>query len=216
MAIAFFDLDKTIIKRDSIFPFLLFFTKKRVHKYPYLIFIGFCSLLYKLHFIKNQKMKEIVSAIFKNETVTSLDIVSKEFVDTYVKGLYYQDALTEIENHKKNNVKLIMVTASYIFYAKYIAEHLGFDLCVGSELWRHKDTYTGKLYGKNCYNIEKKYRLWILDYRELTDADSYAYTDSITDLPLLAFATKKICVNPDKKLAEYALKNENYAVVNWN
>ncbi len=216
MAIAYFDLDKTIIRKDSIFPFLLFFAKKRKHKYPYLIFIGICALLYRIKIIKNQKMKEISSGIFKNETVEGLDEISKEFVSTFIEPLYFKDALIEIQEHKKNGVKLIMVTASYVYYAKYIAEKLGFDLCIGSELWRHGDKYTGKLYGKNCYAIEKRYRLRVLGYRELMEKESYAYSDSITDIPLLEFATYKICVSPDKKLAKYAAEHEDYKIVNWS
>lgn len=217
MAIAYFDLDKTIINKDSIFPFLLFFAKSRKHKYPYLLFIGLCALLYKTKIIKNQKMKEIISGIFKNETIESLDKISKEFVDTYIEALYYSDAIAQIEEHKKNNVKLILITASYVYYAKHIAEKLGFDECIGSELWYHKGVYTGKLYGKNCYQIEKRHRLWVLGYRELTEEDSYAYSDSVTDLPLLAFATNKICVNPDAKLRQHAIENadDNYKIVDW-
>ncbi len=162
-------------------------------------------------------MKEIVSGIFKNETIESLDNISKQFVDTHIEDLYYSDALAEIERHKQNDVKLVMITASYVYYAKYIAEKLGFDLCIGSELWYHNGIYTGKLYGKNCYAIEKRFRLWALGYRELTEKDSYAYSDSVTDLPLLAFATNKICVNADKKLKKHALENsdDNYKLVSW-
>lgn len=218
MAIAYFDLDKTILKTDSIFPFLMFFLKKRKNKYLYFIFIGLCSLLYRLQIIKNQKMKEIVSGIFKGETIESLDDISKEFVDNHIKELCYKDALNEIKKLKNNNTKLIMVTASYVYYAKYIAQYLGFDECIGCELWYHNGIYTGKLYGKNCYNMEKRYRLYTLGYRELSQSDSYAYSDSITDLPLLEFATNKICVNPDKKLMKYALENKdkNFMVVNWS
>lgn len=217
MANIFFDLDKTIIKKDSLVPFIIFYVSKRPLRIFYFLFILLCALLYKIKIIGNQKIKEIVSGIFKNESVSNMSELALMFVEKYIPSLYYQNAIEAIGNHKKKGDRIIMVTASYLFYAEHIAKKLGFDKCIASELWRHGHIYTGRLYGKNCHGIEKRHRLLSEGFRENEGAASFAYSDSHSDLPLFKFAAAKICVNPDDKLYKYAKAHfsEGYNIVRW-
>ena len=129
----------------------------------------------------------------------------------------YKDALEEIKKLKNQGYTLILVTASFEIYAKYIAENLGFDRCMGTELWTFRGKYTGYMYGKNCYGAAKRYRLFTEQLFPNYSYKNIAYSDSISDLPLFNFADTKICVNPDKRLKEHALKNKDkgFIIAEW-
>lgn len=212
--IVLFDMDDTLIKGDSILKFMLFFIKKKPQKiFSYIALIPY-FILFLFKIIKNQKIKERIATIFKDIEVDELSQIGLEFANSIIPKLYFNYALETIKKHKENKDYLVLITASFSFYAEHIANNLGFDLCLGSDLWRLENKYTGYLYGKNCYKEEKRYRLLVEGIRNA----KYAYSDSISDLPLFEFAEKKICVNPKKDLKEFAEKNKEhgFSIVYWS
>ena len=109
-----------------------------------------------------------------------------------------------------------MVTASFELYAKFIAKNLGFDKCMGTELWTFRGKFTGYMYGKNCYGTAKRYRLFTEHIFPNYKYKNIAYSDSISDLSLLNFAETKICVNPNNNFRKYILNNkEGFLIVKW-
>lgn len=215
--VAYFDFDKTIIDRDSIAPFLIFYLKKYPKKIITLILLTPFFILFTLKITDNQKIKEKISRLFKNMSIKELESVSKYFANNIIPKYYYKDALKQIEFHKEKGDTLVLITASYGLYIKFIAENLGFDKYIATELWKFREHYTGYLYGKNCYKAEKRFRLLSEGFKETETKGRYAYSDSISDLNLFNFAEYKICVNPDKKLEAYAKENAElgFSIVNW-
>ncbi len=217
MKIAFFDLDKTIIKKDSIVPFMFFYLKKNPKSFIYYIRLIPYFILFLFKIIDNSKIKYEIAHIFKNIPIEFGYSIGEEFANTVVPSLYYNDAIKEINKLKEEGYKLIMVTASFEIYAKFIGKNLGFDRVMGTELWIFRDKYTGFMYGKNCYNEAKRHRLFTEGIFKKDISQNIVYSDSISDLPFFAFAAKKVCVNPDKKLREYAINNKekNFSIVEW-
>ena len=199
MRIAFFDLDKTIIKKDSIIPFMIFYLKKNPKSIIYYIRLIPYLILFFLKIIDNNKIKYEIASIFRNITIEFGEKIGKEFADS-----------------KNKKYTLIMVTASFELYAKFIAKNLGFNKCMGTELWTFRGKFTGYMYGKNCYGAAKRYRLFTEHIFPNHKYKNIAYSDSISDLPLLNFAETKICVNPNNKFRKYILNNkEGFLIVKW-
>ncbi len=217
MKVAYFDLDKTILNKDSILPFMIFYLKKNPSSIIHYIALIPYFLLFCLRIINNESIKYKIAHIFTNIDIEFGDAVCKEFADYVIPSFYYKDALEEISRLKNQGYTLIMVTASFEIYAKYIAENLGFDRCMGTELWTFRGKYTGYMYGKNCYGFAKRYRLFTEHFFPKHSDKNIAYSDSISDLYLFDFADIKVCVNPDKRLKDYALKNKDkgFTIVNW-
>lgn len=215
MMIAFFDLDKTIIKKDSIVPFMIFYLKKNPKSIIYYIKLIPYFILFFFKIIDNNKIKYKIASIFKNITVEFGENIGKEFADSIIPNLYYKDALNEIEKLKSQGYNLIMITASFELYAKFIAKNLGFDKYMGTELWTFRGKFTGYMYGKNCYGAAKRYRLFTEHIFPSHKYKNIAYSDSISDLPMLNFAETKICVNPNNEFKKYALNNKGFVIVEW-
>ena len=213
----FFDLDDTIIKGDSIAKFMIFYLKRNPSKiFVYISLIPY-FILFMLKIVKNKTIKGRIAKIFKHETLDNLSKIGLEFVNTVVIKYCYSEALEEIKKCKENGYKLILITASFEFYAIHIANKLGFDKCIATKLWTSDNIYTGQIYGRNCYGVEKKSRLHMEGYIHGQESNIAAYSDSISDLPLFEFAKERVCVNPKRSLSKYAMKykSENYIIVDW-
>ena len=173
-------------------------------------------ILFFLKIIDNNKIKYEIASIFRNITIEFGEKIGKEFADSIIPNLYFKDALEEIKKLKSKGYTLIMVTASFELYAKFIAKNLGFNKCMGTELWTFRGKFTGYMYGKNCYGAAKRYRLFTEHIFPNHKYKNIAYSDSISDLPLLNFAETKICVNPNNKFRKYILNNkEGFLIVKW-
>ncbi|MBI4979052.1 MAG: HAD family hydrolase [Spirochaetes bacterium] len=217
MRAAFFDLDSTITRFDTVFYFLVFYISRRPARiFRVLLFLP-AAILFFAHIISSERMKRAMAHIFTGETEASLDVLGRKFLAAVVHGkrLYYPEALQRIAELKKKKYTLILVSASFEFYLTHIADDLGFDHYIGSVLWQHGGRITGKLYGQNCIGIEKVYRIRCEPYGHSVDRkNSIAFSDAASDIPLLSFAGHAVCVNPKRKLADTALKN-GWETVRW-
>jgi phosphoserine phosphatase len=82
---------------------------------------------------------------------------------------------------------------------------LGFDGAAGSGLEARDGVYTGRLDGPFCYREGKPARMREIAERDGIDlAASYAYSDSVSDVPMLRAVGHPVAVNPDAELLRTA------------
>ncbi len=186
--IAFFDLDGTITKKDTLLEFI------KYSKGILAFYIGFiiCSpylLAYKLKIISNQKAKEIIlSYFFKGTNIKEFQYICDEFSAKKIPYLIKPQALSEIENLKKSNYKIVIVSASLENWIQKWANSLNVEV-IATRLIIYNEKLSGKILGKNCYGQEKANRIKekysISEYDEIL-----AYGDSKGDIEMLELANK--------------------------
>jgi phosphoserine phosphatase len=96
-----------------------------------------------------------------------------------------------------------------------IAETLGLDETLSTQLEVADGQFTGKLLGPACYGPGKVH--WaekLTTTRELDLRSSWFYTDSYSDLPMLERVGHQVIVNPDPRLRRTA-KQRGWRVENW-
>ncbi|MEP6996447.1 MAG: HAD-IB family hydrolase [Betaproteobacteria bacterium] len=113
-----------------------------------------------------------------------------------------------VERHRSVADLLVLTTATSRFLTGPIADELGFDHLIATEPEMIAGRYTGKVAGTPNMREGKIVRLeaWLAQ-RELRLADfreSWFYSDSRNDIPLLSRVTHPVAVNPDPVLAEMA------------
>ena len=102
-----------------------------------------------------------------------------------------------------------LVTATPQEIAEVIAERLGLTGGLGTLIERKDGILTGKLVGKPLHGkAKRKAVLALAKERGINLAKSYAYSDSVNDLPMLTAVGHAVAVNPDKALATYAKATE--------
>jgi len=113
-----------------------------------------------------------------------------------------QDLLTR---HRDAGHTLMIITATNRFLTEPIAKFLGVDLLIATEPEMIAGRYTGRLSGTACMREGKVSRLqtW-LEGSDESLTDSWFYSDSNNDLPLLEKVDHPVAVNPDPILAAHA------------
>ena len=108
-----------------------------------------------------------------------------------------------ILRHRASGDRCIVLTASPIEIAHLVAEGLGADQGIGTRAEVRDGRYTGRLVGPVCHGIGK--------LRSLQGAgvfpaweQSWAYSDSASDLPLLRAVAHPVAVSPDRALRRVA------------
>ncbi|HEV3238435.1 MAG TPA: HAD family hydrolase [Gemmataceae bacterium] len=188
-ALAIFDLDGTLVTRDSFLPFLISYAIKRRRFWPVIVMPVWIGL-YVLRLISARTVKErLLTLIFNSEKKENIAQHAETFCRNWVDGHLRPDLMEKLREHQKAGHRIILLSASPDIYVPRIGKHLGIDETVCTRVAWNEGCCTGKIVGPNCKGEEKVTLLGeYLQVKRLPDT-SYAYGDSKSDLPILRWAT---------------------------
>jgi HAD superfamily hydrolase (TIGR01490 family) len=152
-----------------------------------------------------------VRGIPENEMIELCTEVSSQVILPSV----YNEAIAEIDFHKSNHARIVLLSSALTFVCREIAIHHLIDDILCSDLEVSNGLLTGKPVGHLCFGEEKAIRL--LDYclkNNCSPADAWYYGDSISDLTALNAVGNPVCVNPDRKLRKTAIKR-GWKILRW-
>ncbi|WP_420554612.1 HAD family hydrolase [Neptuniibacter marinus] len=134
-----------------------------------------------------------------------LNTLHQQFMAEKIEPIILPKALELLKNHRERGDYLLIITATNHFVTSPIANRLGVDAIIATDPEMIDGNYTGKVTGIPCFQEGKVTRLndW-LSANPYTLEDSYFYSDSHNDLPLLQLVTNPIAVNPDETLEAHA------------
>ena len=132
----------------------------------------------------------------------------EQFITERIKPLMLDKAQTLVSSHKKRGHFILIITATNRFVTEPIAELLGVDHLIATDPEIVNNKYTGAISGVPSFKEGKVTRLnsWLKE-RSYTLKDSYFYSDSHNDIPLLDIVETPIAVDPDPTLESHAKKN---------
>ncbi len=186
-AVAVFDFDGTLTRRDSLLPFL----RIAVGQWQFywgLLMMSPVLVGYSLKFIPNWQAKEAILTYFlEGLTEEKLQQLGQYFVIHKLPKLLRPEALQRLRWHQEQGHQTFLVSASLEAYLLPWALTMGFDQVTGTQLEVQNSRLTGRIFGKNCYGAEKVKRLKIL-LGDLSGYCIYAYGDSRGDIELLDVA----------------------------
>ncbi len=136
-----------------------------------------------------------------------------QFIETIIRPILLQPAQQLIDKHRKRGDTLMVITATNRFVTEPIVKLYGIDLLLATTPDFIDGRYTGTFSGIPCFQ-EGKVRLleqWLQQSSE-TLANSWFYSDSHNDLPLLKRVDNPVAVDPDETLSTYA-KNANWPII---
>jgi phosphatidylglycerophosphatase C len=141
---------------------------------------------------------EATRAIFTGRPIVEIDGVATAFAEQIATEMLRSDTVERIRRHQEGGDRTVFVSASYAVYLRPLAERLGVDDVVATELVVDADgRCTGELVDGNCRGPEKARRLlaWLDTNHGGRDAvELWAYGDSPGDRELLAAADHPVWV----------------------
>lgn len=129
-----------------------------------------------------------------------------EFLEEKIKPIMLPEAIKLLQRHRDQGHTLMIITATNDFVTGPIAESLGIDYLIATRAEMTGERYTGEVDGVPCYRDGKVQRLheWLQQHKDQSLADSWFYSDSHNDLPLLRKVAHPVAVDPDPVLQREA------------
>ncbi len=215
---AFFDLDKTIIAKSSMLAFSKTLRKNGLLNRRALVHAAYGQAVFQLvgaNENKMEKIRKVALDITKGWNHDYVKNIVDETLHDVVVPIIYSDALELIEQHKSEGRMIFIVSSAPSEVVEPIAKHLKADdyIATVSRL-DENGNYTGELefYSYGSYKPQAVNRL--ASKYEIDLNNSYAYSDSITDVPLLECVGNPVAVNPDRDLVRYA-KEQKWPIMQF-
>jgi HAD superfamily hydrolase (TIGR01490 family) len=204
---AFFDLDKTIIAGSSALAFSRPFLRQGLISRRAALRSGYAQMLLLLSGADASTMESLragISALCTGWEVARIRAIVAETLHDIVAPLVYAEATELIDEHRAAGDEVVVLSASGLEVVEPIAALVGADRCLATRMTVEDGRYTGVV-EYYCYGAEKAEAARRIAAEQGYDlADCRAYSDSITDLPLLEAVGHPTAVNPDRALRREA------------
>ena len=217
LAAAFFDLDKTILAKSSTLAFTRKFYEGGLIRRPDAVKAAYAQFVYLLSGADHDQMEQMrlyLSDVVKGWDVARVKEIVAETIDDIVDPIVYAEALELIDEHHEAGRDVIIISSSGTEVVEPIGDRLGVDLALGTQMAVEDGHYTGEIlfyaYGANKADAMQD----LAAERGYSLADSYAYTDSHTDLPMLEIVGHPVATNPDSELRHIA-KERDWPIVRF-
>ncbi len=208
---AFFDLDKTIIARSSTLAFSRpFYAGGLINRRTVLrsAYAQFVYLLGGADHDQMERMREYLSAMCTGWDVQTVRAIVADTLHHIVEPMIYAEAVTLIEEHRAAGRDVVIVSSSGSEVVEPIGAMLGADKVIATRMVVADGKYTGEI-EEYAYGPYKATAITALAAAEGYDLqDSYGYSDSITDEPMLAAVGHPFAVNPDRALRRLAISRD--------
>jgi HAD superfamily hydrolase (TIGR01490 family) len=208
-AAAFFDLDKTVIAKSSTLAFGRPFFHGGLINRRAVLKTAYAQFVFSLAGADAQQMERLraqITAMCTGWDVATVHEIVRETLHEIVDPLIFAEAADLIEEHRAAGREIVIVSSSGAEVVEPIGEMLGADRVVATRMVTADGRYTGEIefyaYGENKAVAMRQ----VAADGGYDLADCYAYSDSITDLPMLSAVGHPTAVNPDRALRKAALQ----------
>lgn len=203
---AFFDLDHTLLPFDTQALFANHMLQQDRGRTAYLIRFAPIALLRAAKVLPTVTAKRAFMGYMKGLSSAVLTDQARVFAQQVVRPWAYPELMAEVARHRAAGRTLILNTASPDVYAHEIAKALGFDHCIATQVQpSERMPALPVVLGSNNKREAK-----IVAMKKAVPAvaaatpeelqDSWAYSDSAADLPLLELAGHGVLVHPNAEL----------------
>ena len=206
MKIALFDLDNTLLDGDSDVAWAEFLIEEGVlHPEEYHPKNQWFFERYKDGTLDIHEFLDFQLAPIANRPRAQLDAWHQDFMRRKIRPMILPRAVELIESH--SGAEKAIVTATNRFITGPIADELGVGTLIATDIEERDGIFTGKPRGTPNFREGKVERVneWLAALgRTLEGCESWFYSDSLNDLPLLAKVTHPVAVDPDATLRAHA------------
>jgi len=208
--LALFDLDNTLLDGDSDYAWAQFLIEEGVlHADEYNAKNDYFYERYKDGSLDIHEFLDFQLAPLARHPRAQLDAWHSEFMQRKVRPMILPKAAALIAKHA--DALTAIVTATNRFITRPIADELGVGELIATDIEEVDGAFTGKPRGTPTFREGKIAAVdaWLAARgHRLADYESWFYSDSLNDLPLLERVTHPVAVDPDATLRAYATERK--------
>lgn len=216
MIAAFFDMDRTLIRCNSGTEWIRYLYRRgELSKVGLLRGLGWVAQ-YKLSVLDIEAVTTRVVGDMAGQT--ERDMVDKclPFFDQVVWPAVTRQGRAALERHRALGHEIALLSSSSQYVASLLAERLGIEHVLCTRIEAQDGIFTGRYARPACYGEGKIH--WAEGFatpRGISLGQSWFYTDSYTDLPMLERVGHRVVVNPDARLQRHA-RRVGWTVERWS
>jgi HAD superfamily hydrolase (TIGR01490 family) len=206
-AAAFFDLDRTLLRRSSTLALAPAFRRHGVITRTQVAKAAFWQLLFVVRGTSKERVRSASEEglmLLRGYSPARMQTLVAESLETVLRPLVYDEPLRLLERHREQGEPSYIISAALQEVVDAIADDLGFDSALGTICEVKDGAYTGRsirsLHGENKAAAVRE----LAKAAGIDLAASTAYSDSHTDLPFLEVVGNPVAVNPDRELLRVA------------
>lgn len=206
MKLAIFDLDNTLLNGDSDFLWGEFICEQGlVDKHEYHEKNRHFHQQYMDGELNITEFVEFVLAPMAGKKVDEMNALHEKFMQQKIKYIMTRQARKLIAKHQDAGHETLIITATNEFITRPIATAYGIDNLLATPVEVKRGKFTGQSPGTPCFQEGKIERLeaWLKDNGHEPE-ETWFYSDSRNDIPLLEQVDNPIAVDPDDALFDHA------------
>jgi HAD superfamily hydrolase (TIGR01490 family) len=211
-AAAFYDLEGTLVSTNLVHT-LGFYAKNQQGLFRTFKKSATTLLSIPIFAVTDQYSRKVFNDLFfkryKGESEDRLRFFAEELFEDVLKPAIFPGAFELIEKSRSLGLRQVVVTGALDLSVIPLMKHLGIEDYVTNRLEFVNGVATGRLLPPVVAAATKA--SWIRTFAEregLSLSDSYAYTDSMSDLPMLSVVGHPAAINPDMRLRQTALHHD--------
>lgn len=205
---AFFDVDNTIIRGASSFHLAKALYRRGFFKTRDIIVFAIKQARYLVYGESKKDIDEVRAralTLMKGHSVAEVIAVGEEVYDQVLANRIYEGTKKLLEQHLAAGHQVWLVTATPAEVGDLIARRLGATGALTTHVESFEGFYTGRLVGEMMHGEAKSTGVKKLAAKQnIKLAESFAYGDSMNDVPLLNTVGNPCAINPDARIRKHA------------
>ena len=219
-ALAIYDMDRTITRRPT---YAAFMGRALWRLAPWRVALAPIVLLttaaYLVGLIDRGRLKELNFRLLIGRVAPErLERIVQDFADRQVRTNIMAGARARLAEDKAAGRRLVLATASYRLYAAAIAQRLGFDDVIATDVeYDSRGRTVARIDGVNCYGLGKldMIEAWLQTQGLEREAVHIRfYSDHISDSPVHHWSDEAFATNAHARLVKLA-EDEGWQVLDW-
>ena len=204
--VAFFDFDKTLIKREGAELGLKWALANGHASLLYALTVVLANQLYKRSLLSADRMASLMMRYYKGRDLRFFIDNVAEFHEKLTRPQYCPETVERVRYHREQGHTLVLLSASVEYLLTNVKSDFGFDYLICSRVGIGNDGLcTGRSEGPMVIGKQKEIAARKLGEQINIDWESsWAYADHHSDLPLLELVGHPVVVRPTPPLRKVA------------
>jgi HAD superfamily hydrolase (TIGR01490 family) len=204
---AFFDLDRTLIRRSSALALAPAFRAAGLISRRQLAKAAAWQVLFMVRGASHEAVKRASVdglQVLRGFTPEELQALVADSMERVLRPLVYAESLDLVERHRRRGEPVYIVSATLQEIVQAIADDLRFDGALGTVC----EVVGGRYTGRALRALHADAKAACIKELDFDLSESTAYSDSHTDLAFLEAVGHPVCVNPDRELRRVARERD--------
>ncbi|MGL4773744.1 MAG: HAD-IB family hydrolase [Clostridium sp.] len=208
--LAIFDVDYTLTKKETLMELFKYVALKEKKNMIYIPRALFSGLMFVAGIYDEKKVKETFLKFLHGRDEENFRKLIKSYYDERLSKILYEDGMNMLKKLKNEGYDVYLISASPEFYLMELYAIKEVDVIIGTKFSFEEGKFARRMVGANCKGEEKVRRLkeYLKENNvEVDYEESYMFSDSLSDKPLLDLVGKPYLINYKKK--------GDYEILNW-